>query len=91
MRVNLWLRIGRHGKFVMGIAHARQKIEKYILSKYNLIKRNSWEYQLAIPYETEEDLGATIANIYAEMDHTADLYNCFIEADINAVNGEKSW
>ena len=45
--------------------------------------KNSWEYTLAIPYTTDEELGRiTCEEIYAEAERTADLRHWFTEGDI---------
>lgn len=82
--VELWLRVERNSKFVRGKKKAREEIERYVLSRYNMKKKgkDSWEYTLSIPYLNQEDLEKTVYDIYAEMERCADTRNCFIEADI---------
>jgi hypothetical protein len=91
--VNLWLRVENNNKFVRGKTRVRREIENYILSEYNMNKlcRDGWEYELTIPYETEKDLDDTVYDMLMEMDQAADLRNCFIEADVRTINGERSW
>ena len=94
LRVLLWLRVERNSKFVRGKKKARQDIERYVLNRYGMVKpdRDGCEYELTIQYEDEKDLERTIDDIYREMDMEADLRNCFIEADIQALDGsERSW
>lgn len=82
--MELWLRVERNSKFVRGKKKAREEIERYVLSHYDMKKKgkDSWEYTLRIPYLNQEDLEKTVYDIYAEMQSCADARNCFIEADI---------
>ncbi len=88
--VTLWLRVERNNKFVRGKKKAREEIEQYTLSRYEMKKKgkDSWEYTLKIPYLDDEDLIKTVYSIYNEMESTANVRNCFTEADIrNPITG----
>jgi len=93
IKVNLWLRVERNSKFVRGMKKSRQQIEDYCLSQYDMEKEepDGWEYTLTIPYTTEEDLEATIYDIYDEMESIADGNNCWTESDISTLDGERGW
>jgi hypothetical protein len=56
-------------------------------------KLNNGGYILSIPYTSDEELDGIIYDeIMAEAEHTADMRNCFIEADIFSVDDpERSW
>lgn len=84
VEVELFLRVERNSKFVRGKKKARQDIEDYVLSHYDMKKKekDGWEYTLRIPYTTQEDLEKTVYDIYSEMESQARMRNCFIEADI---------
>jgi hypothetical protein len=66
-----------------------------VLSRYRMEKpyKDSWDYVLTIPYETDEDLDRIIYDdILAETHQIADLRNGFIEADVVAVDDpDRSW
>jgi hypothetical protein len=50
------------------------------------------EYELTIPYETEQDLDTTIEDILCEASNTADLRNGFIEAKVLVMDGsDRYW
>jgi hypothetical protein len=50
------------------------------------------EYELTIPYETEQDLDTTIEDILCEASNTADLRNGFIEAEVLAMDSsDRYW
>ncbi|MEM6320289.1 MAG: recombinase family protein [Bacteroidota bacterium] len=84
VEVELWLRVERNSKFVRGKKKARAEIEEYVLSEFDMKKKekDGWEYTLKIPYTNQEDLEKTVYQIYSEMESQARLRNCFIEADI---------
>ena len=95
MKVKLWLRVENNSKFVRGKTRSREEIEELVLRRYRMEKshKDSWDYVLTIPYETDEDLDRIIYNdILAEADRIADLRNGFIEADVVAVDDpDRSW
>lgn len=93
IKVNLWLQVENNSKFVRGKTKVRQDIEYFILSEYDARKlhKDGWEYELTIPYKTDKELDDIIYNLLRQMSHTADLRNCFIEADMRSLDGEKSW
>ena len=70
-------------------------IEERVLRRYRMEKpyKDSWEYVLTIPYETDEDLdGIIYNNILAGADRIADLRNGFIEADMVAADDpDRNW
>jgi hypothetical protein len=93
IKVNLWLRVENNNKFVRGRKRARENIERFILSEYNMKKLNKdgWDYELTISYENDEDLDETIYDMLSEIDAMADLRNCFTEADVTAIGSDRSW
>lgn len=54
-----------------------------------------WQQRVSqenVPYQSQDDLDNTIYEILQEAQSTADSYNCFIEADVTALDGlERSW
>ncbi len=50
-----------------------------------------WDYELTIPYETEEDLERKIDELYRSMFDIADIDYCFIEASIYEKETNRSW
>jgi len=84
VEVELWLRVERNSKFVRGKKKTRQDIEDYVLSQYDMKKKDKdgWEYTLRISYTDQNDLEKTVYDIYSEMESQANMRNCFIEANI---------
>ena len=95
LQVNLWLRVENNNKFIRMKSKVRDRIERRILSQYGMQKNrpDGWEYTLTISYSTDEELESVIYDdILREADNEADYSNCFIEADVTALDGsERRW
>ncbi len=94
LKVEVWLRVERNNKYVRGQGEARDEIERHVFSQYKMkkLQPNGWDYELTIPYHSDEELEKTVHEILAEASRTADLRNCFIEADVRALDGsERYW
>ena len=95
LRVSLYLRVENNSKFVRGKTKVRRDIEAQILSSYSMEKpyKDSWDYFLTIPYETDDELTTIIErDILREAAHIADMRYCFIEADVCALDdSERTW
>jgi hypothetical protein len=95
MKVNLWLSVENNNSHVRGKTKARAEIERRVLSQYQMTKdrHGGWEYELSIPYQTDEELDAIINDdILAEAERIADGRHCFIEANVTAKDDpDRSW
>ncbi len=95
MKVNLWLRVEGNNKYVRGKKKAREEIERLVLSRYGMEKpeADGWEYELSIPYQTDEELDAIISDeILGEVERIAERRLCFTEADVTSVDDpDRSW
>lgn len=82
--VELHLRVERNNKYVRGMKKARESIERFVLSQYDMKKhsKNSSRYTLRIPYLDENDLEEKVYEIYSEASSWADTKNCWVEASI---------
>ena len=71
----------------------RETIERMHLSPYGMLKqhKDSWEYELTIAYQDDQNLDQQIEDLLVEMDVQADLEDCFIEADVTEIGTERSW
>jgi hypothetical protein len=89
----LWLRVENNNKFIRRKKRVREAIERYCLNQYNAkrLHKDSWEYELRIPYDDDEDLERQIEFLMQEMFMTADDDYCFIEADLSEIGGERRW
>lgn len=93
IKLELWLRVENNNKFIRRKKRVREQIEFWCLSQYNYHKpfKDRWDYELTIPYETEEDLERKIDELYMEMFNIADTDYCFIEASMYDKETNKSW
>ncbi len=92
--VELWLRVENNSKFVRGKTKARAWIEDSVLRRYAMRKpdANRSDYILTLTYGTDDEIDATIDDILREAAQIADLHDCFIEADVRALDGsDRSW
>ena len=56
------------------------------------LDKEGLEYELTIPYKDDKELDDSIYELLASMERQADLYNCFTESDVSALdNSERSW
>jgi hypothetical protein len=62
MKVSRWLRVENNNKQIRGKTKVRDEIEQWVLSRYQMTKDrpDGWEYELSIPYQTDEELDAII-------------------------------
>jgi hypothetical protein len=56
------------------------------------LRKNSGEYQLKIPYQSDEELDNTIYEILHEAGSIAELRNCFVEGGAHCVDDpDRNW
>ena len=94
LKVKLYLQIENNNKFVRGKKKSREWIEDFVLGAYAMEKlyKDGGEYILTIPYTTDSELDDTIYEILREAASTADSRNCFIEAEVIAMDGsDRYW
>lgn len=94
IQLSLWLRVENNNKYIRGKAKVRARIEDNILHRYGMHKprKDGWEYTLTVSYRSDEELTRIIYEILQEAESEADMYNCFTEADVQALDGsERSW
>lgn len=94
VEVEIWLRVERNNKYVRGKKRAREEIEDYTFAQYNMKKprKDGWIYTLSIPHRTDEELDDIVYEILAEAERIAASRNCFIEADVRAMDGsDRVW
>jgi DNA invertase Pin-like site-specific DNA recombinase len=94
MPVSFYLRVENNSKHVRGKKRSIEAIERFVFSHYTMKKSkvNEHVYNLEIPYTNEKDLDDTVYDIIQEADSQADVHNCFIEVDVQALDGsDKSW
>ena len=91
IKVRIFLDVENNNKFVCGKKRAREDIEMFVLSEYDMKKINECEYDLVIPYETDAGLEKEIYDIMSRVESHADTRNCFTESSVTEIGGDRSW
>ncbi len=89
--VTLRLAVVNNSKFVRGRKRAKENIERYCLEPYSMKRLESGNYELAIPYRSDDELDKTVHDLLTEISQEADMRNCFIEADAWEEGSERRW
>ncbi|ELC0918858.1 TPA: recombinase family protein [Pseudomonas aeruginosa] len=89
--VTLRLAVVNNSKFVRGRKRAKENIERYCLEPYGMKRLESGNYELAIPYRSDDELDKTVHDLLTEISQEADMRNCFIEADAWEEGTERRW
>jgi hypothetical protein len=87
----LSLRIENYSKFVRGKKRATEDIERYRLGKYDAKRRPGGEYELKVPYCSDQELDQTIEELLGDVASHADDRNCFSESNARTHNADRSW
>jgi len=89
--ITLRLSVVNNSKFVRGRKRAKENIERYCLEPYNMKRLESGNYELAIPYRSDDELDKAVHGLLTEISQEADMRNCFIEADAWEEGTERRW
>ena len=87
----LTISVENNSKFVRGKKRARESIERFQLRLYHGKQRPSGDYELKVPYRTDEDLDATMEELFQEIAREADLRNCFTETYASMEGSDRQW
>ena len=79
--VLLSLRVENNSKFVRGKKRVTEGLDRYLRHQYAAKLLPSGQYQLKVPYRTDEDLDRTMEDLLQHIAFEADLRNCFSESD----------
>lgn len=89
--IRLTLRIENNSQFVRGKKRAREHIERYCLEEYAAKPLSSGEYELKVPYSSDEDLDQQMYELLSGIASEADDRNCFSESDARMEGTNKHW
>lgn len=90
--VLLWLRVENNSKFVRGKKRVKESIERYLCHQYAATLRPSGEYQLKVPYRTDEELDRTMEDLLQHIASAADLRHCFSESEAQLEgSADRAW
>jgi integrase len=92
-RLTVDIDIERNSKFVRGKSKARQWIEQFCLSQYQMrvFEKRRPRYEIVIPFAAGPELEQAIEELLAEMHESADLSNCFIEVTLHDPLTDSYW
>ena len=87
----LTLRIENNNKFVRGKKRAQENIERYCLEEYSAKRMPSGEYELKVPYRSDEDLDKAMDELLGDIASEADDRNCFSESEAHMEGTDRHW
>jgi hypothetical protein len=87
----LTLRIENNSKFVRGKKRVAEHIESFYLEQYNAKRRPNGEYELEVPYDSDEDLENTVNELLGDIACEADDRHCFSESDARMEGTDRHW
>ena len=87
----LTLRIENNSKFVRGKKRTIEHVENLYLERYNAKRRPSGDYELKIPYDTDEDLDEVVHELLSDIACDADDRHCFSESEARMKDTERYW
>lgn len=87
----LTLRIENNSKFVRGKKRTIEHIESFYLAEYDAQRRPNGEYELKIPYDSNEDLDNAVNEILNDIACGADDRHCFSESDARMEGTDRHW
>jgi hypothetical protein len=87
----LTLRIENNSKFVRGKKRTIEHIESFYLAEYDAQRRPNGEYELKIPYDSNEDLDNAVNELLNDIASGADDRHCFSESDARMEGTDRHW
>ncbi|SFK00263.1 Site-specific recombinase XerD [Paraburkholderia megapolitana] len=89
--VVLSLHIENNSKFVRGRTRVIGHIEHWILEDYEARKISGNEYELKVPYETDDELGDLMAGLLDEIQAAADDRHCHSSSEARLAGSDRIW
>lgn len=89
--IRLTLRIENNSKFVRGKKRSREDIERYCLAEYDAKRLPSGEYELKVPYNSDDDLDQRMNELLGDIASQADDRHCFSESEACMEGTDRNW
>lgn len=89
--IRLTLRIENNSKFVRGKKRSREDIERYCLAEYDAKRLPSGEYELKVPYNSDDDLDQRMNELLGDIASQADDRHCFSESEACMEGTDRCW
>ena len=74
-----------------GKKRAREDIERYCLAEYEGKRLPSGEYELKVPYSSDDDLEKRMHELLSDISSEADDRHCFSESDARMEETGRYW
>lgn len=87
----LTLRIENNSKFVRGKKRTIEHVESFYLDQYDATRRPNGEYELKVPYDTDEELDEAVNELLTDIASGADDRHCFSESDAHMEGTDRHW
>lgn len=87
----LTLRIQNNSKFVRGKKRTIEHVEFFDLAQYDATRRPNGEYELKVPYDTDEDLDEAMSVLLSDIASGADDRHCFSESYARMEDTDRHW
>jgi DNA invertase Pin-like site-specific DNA recombinase len=87
----LTLRIQNNSKFVRGRKRTIEHIESFYLDQYEAERRPNGEYELKVPYDTDEELDEAVNELLTDIASGADDRHCFSESEARMEGTDRHW
>lgn len=89
--IRLTLRIENNSKFVRGKKRSREDIERYCLAEYAAQRLPSGDYELKVPYGSDDDLDQRMNELLGDIASQADDRHCFSESEARMEGTDRCW
>ncbi|MBV6890022.1 recombinase family protein [Xanthomonas campestris pv. spermacoces] len=87
----LTLRIENNSKFVRGKKRSIEHVEFFDLAQYDATRRPNGEYELKVPYDTDEELDEAVNDLLTDIACGADDRHCFSESHARMEGTDRHW
>jgi DNA invertase Pin-like site-specific DNA recombinase len=87
----LTLRIENNSKFVRGKKRTIEHVESFYLDQYDATRRPNGEYELKVPYDTDEELDEAVNELLTDIASGADDRHCFSESEARMEGTDRHW
>jgi hypothetical protein len=87
----LQLRVKNNNKNPRGKKRAIESIERHVLAPCHAMRRDSGEYELKIPYYTDQGLDKIVDDLLGEIHEEAYLEKCFSESEARLEGTNRQW
>ena len=77
----LCLRIENNTKWVRGKKRSIEDIARYCLAQYHATQKPNGEYELQVPYSSDDELDETMYELLGDIARQADDRHCFSDSD----------